>query len=375
MFTNERHKRLFFWTIELLAIAILVYVVSRFDFLMRPISVFISTVFVPIVSAGFLYYVLKPILGLIKKIKIKGKAIPHRLAVIMTFLLFIGVIVLALALLVPTLVKEISNLITALPAFVNDLQKFVNELTAERWFRALDLNVNVDQIKGTVSKYAASVLTGTASTLGVVISTVTSVTINIVTIPIVLFYMLNDGDKLVPTLKKNFASRHADNIEELTDKMDRTIERYISGQAIEMLFVGIAMAIGYLIIGQPYAWLLAVIAGITNIVPYIGPWLGVIPALVVASTQSMQQVIFVIIVMTIVQQIDGNFIYPNVIGKSLKIHPLTIMILLMVAGNLWGIVGMILIVPVYAVIREIVKYILKLHQLTKNVEQINKYKP
>ncbi|MGO1337403.1 MAG: AI-2E family transporter, partial [Leuconostoc fallax] len=97
--------------------------------------------------------------------------------------------------------------------------------------------------------------------------------------------------------------------------------------------------------------------------------------LVVASTQSMQQVIFVIIVMTIVQQIDGNFIYPNVIGKSLKIHPLTIMILLMVAGNLWGIVGMILIVPVYAVIREIVKYILKLHQLTKNVEQINKYKP
>ncbi|MBU7456470.1 AI-2E family transporter [Leuconostoc fallax] len=375
MFTNERHKRLFFWTIELLAIAILVYVVSRFDFLMRPISVFISTVFVPIVSAGFLYYVLKPILGLIEKIKIKGKAIPHRLAVIMTFLLFIGVIVLALALLVPTLVKEISNLITALPAFVNDLQKFVNELTAERWFRALDLNVNVDQIKGTVSKYAASVLTGTASTLGVVISTVTSVTINIVTIPIVLFYMLNDGDKLVPTLKKNFASRHADNIEELTDKMDRTIERYISGQAIEMLFVGIAMAIGYLIIGQPYAWLLAVIAGITNIVPYIGPWLGVIPALVVASTQSMQQVIFVIIVMTIVQQIDGNFIYPNVIGKSLKIHPLTIMILLMVAGNLWGIVGMILIVPVYAVIREIVKYALKLHQLTKNVEQINKYKP
>ncbi len=347
MFTNERHKRLFFWTIELLAIAILVYVVSRFDFLMRPISVFISTVFVPIVSAGFLYYVLKPILGLIEKIKIKGKAIPHRLAVIMTFLLFIGVIVLALALLVPTLVKEISNLITALPAFVNDLQKFVNELTAERWFRALDLNVNVDQIKGTVSKYAASVLTGTASTLGVVISTVTSVTINIVTIPIVLFYMLNDGDKLVPTLKKNFASRHADNIEELTDKMDRTIERYISGQAIEMLFVGIAMAIGYLIIGQPYAWLLAVIAGITNIVPYIGPWLGVIPALVVASTQSMQQVIFVIIVMTIVQQIDGNFIYPNFIGKSLKIHPLTIMILLMVAGNLWGIDGMILITPTH----------------------------
>ncbi|OQJ78265.1 hypothetical protein BMS81_10555 [Leuconostoc pseudomesenteroides] len=76
--------------------------------------------------------------------------------------------------------------------------------------------------------------------------------------------------------------------------------------------------------------------------------------------------ILVLVVMTVVQQLDGNFIYPNVIGKSLQIHPLTIMILLMVAGNLKGIVGMILVVPVYAVLRTVIKFGTQMRELTKN---------
>ncbi|QBR48420.1 AI-2E family transporter [Leuconostoc kimchii] len=366
MFLNQKLKKLFFWTIELLALALLILIVSGFDFLMRPISVFISTVFVPLLVAGFLYYVLKPILKLVQKIKIHGWQIPRQAAVILTFLFFLSVIAGVIVVLVPTLVREITNLITALPGFAQDMQRFTTETINSKWFENLNLSINVNQVRDAVGKYAASFLTITAGTLGSIVSTVTSVTINLVTIPVVLFYMLSDGERLVPAIKKMFPERHADKITELTTKMDNTIERYISGQAIEMLFVGVTMAIGYFIIGQPYAWLLAVIAGITNIVPYIGPWIGVIPALLVASTQSWEQCLFVLIVMTVVQQLDGNFIYPNVIGKSLAIHPLTIMILLMVAGNLWGIVGMILVVPVYAVFRVIIKFVFELISLTKS---------
>ncbi|MEX0380062.1 AI-2E family transporter [Leuconostoc sp. MS02] len=368
MFPNMKLKKLFFWTLELLALAVLILIVSGFDFLMRPINVFVSTVFVPLLVAGFLYYVLKPILKLIKKITVFGRHMPHQLAVIITFVLFLAIIAAALVGLVPTLIREITNLITAMPSFVQDVQRFTSETVNSRWFENLNLSVNADQIRAEVSKYAASFLTITAGTLGTVVATITSVTINLVTIPVVLFYMLSDGERLVPAIKKIFPNRHAQKISELTTKMDNTIEKYISGQAIEMLFVGITMAIGYMIIGQPYAWLLAVVAGITNIVPYIGPWIGVVPALIVASTQSWKQMLFVFIVMTIVQQLDGNFIYPNVIGKSLAIHPLTIMLLLMVAGNLWGIVGMIVIVPVYAVLRVIISFVLELVALTKNKE-------
>ncbi|MFT9415977.1 AI-2E family transporter [Leuconostoc falkenbergense] len=366
MFPNLKYKNLFFWTIELLALSALIWIVSRFDFLMQPISVFISTVFVPLIVAGFLYYVLKPILTLLEKITIKNHKMPHQLAVIITFVLFLTVIGGALILLVPTLVREMTNLINALPGFAKTVQSYVNDTLQSKWFYSLHLSIDVDEVKSAVGKYAASFLTITAGTLGNVISTITSVTINLVTIPVVLFYMLSDGNRLLPALQRLFPDRFADNVADLTNKMDHTIEKYISGQAIEMLFVGVAMAIGYLIIGQPYAWLLGVIAGITNIVPYVGPWIGVIPSLIVAGTQSWKQMILVLVVMTVVQQLDGNFIYPNVIGKSLQIHPLTIMILLMVAGNLKGIVGMILVVPVYAVLRTVIKFGTQMRELTKN---------
>ncbi len=366
MFPNPKLKQLFFWTIELLALSLLVYIVSGFDFLMRPIQVFISTVFAPLVVAGFLYYILKPLVSLIQKIKIRGKVIPHQVAVVITFLGFLTMIVGALVVLVPTLIQEITNLVNALPSFVNDAQRIATEVVKSEWFDALHFSVDVEQVKTAVGKYAGSFLTVTAGTLGTVASTVTTVTINLVTIPVILFYMLNDGNRLVPAIQKLFPARHAETISELTTKMDTTIEKYISGQAIEMGFVGASMAIGYLLIGQPYAWLLGIIAGITNIVPYLGPWIGVVPALIIASTQSWKQVVLVLIIMTIVQQLDGNFIYPNVIGKSLAIYPLTIMILLMVAGNLWGIVGMILIVPVYAILRVVVQFAAELFILTKS---------
>ena len=103
--------------------------------------------------------------------------------------------------------------------------------------------------------------------------------------------------------------------------------------------------------------MIGIFAGITNMIPYIGPYIGLLPALILALSNSVRQTILVIIVCVVVQQIDGNLIYPNVIGKSLDIHPLTIIIILLVAGNLAGLLGMLLAVPVYAVIKVIVIYI------------------
>ncbi|MEK0411418.1 AI-2E family transporter, partial [Limosilactobacillus reuteri] len=87
--------------------------------------------------------------------------------------------------------------------------------------------------------------------------------------------------------------------------------------------------------GMPYAYLLGFIAGIVTIIPYLGPYIGIAPALAIAATEGWTKMLLVVVVVVIIQMTDGNFIYPNVIGRSLDIHPLTIIILLMVAGNLW----------------------------------------
>lgn len=106
------------------------------------------------------------------------------------------------------------------------------------------------------------------------------------------------------------------------------------------------------------------IAGICNIIPYLGPYIGIAPALIVSfSHGGFWSVVWNIVVVLIVQQIDGNLVYPNVIGKSLEIHPLTIIIILLAAGNIAGLMGMILAVPLYAVVKVIVVHLYNIYQL------------
>ncbi|CAK8054769.1 AI-2E family transporter [Eupransor demetentiae] len=363
MFPNTNLKKLFYWTIELLALAVLLFIASRLDFLMRPISLFIGTVFMPLLISGFLYYALKPILKLVERIKIKDWQLPRPWAVIITFVFFLLVVVGAVMIFVPIILNEITNLIKAVPSLVNHARTWTTEIINSRWFERLNISVSSSDVQRNVSKYASSFVSITAGTLKTVLSTATTVTINIFTIPIILFYMLNDSNRMVPALQKLFPAQRNEQVADLAGQMDRTIERYISGQAVQMLFVGFSMSIGYGLVGLPYIWLLGFIAGVANIVPYVGPWIGVIPALIVAATMSWKQVVFVLIIMAIVQQVVGSIIYPKMIGNALKIHPLTIMLLLLGAGNIWGILGMILIVPVYAIARTVLLYILAMRRV------------
>ncbi|CAH1856034.1 AI-2E family transporter [Convivina praedatoris] len=365
MFPNKKSKKLFFWTIELLALALLLYVVLRFDFVMHPVSVFISTVFMPLLISGFLYYLLKPLLKLIEKVRIKSWMISHNLAVILTFLVFLFVVIGACLIFVPIIINEITNLINSVPSFIRQGREITDQLMHSHWFKRLNITVSEDDLKNSINQYASSAVSITAGTLKNVIVTTTTVTLNILTVPIILFYMLSDGDRLIPAIQKFFSDRHNDQIAELAGQMDQTIERYISGQAIQMVFVGLSMSLGYWIAGLPYIWLLGLIAGIANIVPYVGPGIGVIPALILAIPLSWKAVIIVLVAMAVVQQITGSIIYPAVLGKSLQIHPLTIMLLLLGAGNLWGIVGMILVVPVYAISRTIVLYVVAMRNIDK----------
>lgn len=150
--------------------------------------------------------------------------------------------------------------------------------------------------------------------------------------------------------------------------MNNTLSSYIAGQVIECLFVGVFTSIGYLIIHEPLALVLGIVAGLCNIIPYVGPYIGIAPALFVSLTMAPDKLIWVIVVVLIVQQIDGNIIYPNIIGKTLKIHPLTIIVLLLAAGHIAGIAGMILCIPFYAVLKTVVEYMFDIYRIEHPVK-------
>lgn len=371
MFPNDKLKQLFFWTIELLAAASLLFIVFRFDFLMKPIAVFTGTVFIPLLVSGFLYYCLKPLQKLIEKIRIGSWRVPRGLAVIITFTVFMVVVIGSLMIFVPLILNEITNLITSLPSVVNHIQDYVKELIEEPWFKKLNLSVSDDDIRNAISTYASSFVRITAGTLTGFVGAATSFTIGALTIPIILFYMLSDSNRFLPAIQKFFPKNRSEDVMVLGRELDKTIERYISGQAIQMLFVGFTMSIGFGMIGLPYIWLLGFIAGVANIVPYVGPFIGVFPAVLVAISINWKMLIGIVILMAIVQQVNGSIIYPALIGKSLRIHPLTVMLLLLAAGNLWGMIGMIVVVPFYAIIRTIILYIVKLRQVQQHEETVS----
>src|SRR5699024_1793130 len=132
---------------------------------------------------------------------------------------------------------------------------------------------------------------------------------------------------------------------------------YIQGQIIVATCIGILLFIGYSIIGLDYAITLAIVAAVLSVVPYLGPTMAISPAIIIAVVDSPFMLLKLAIVWIAVQFLEGHFISPNIMGKTMKIHPLTIMLTLLVAGNLFGIVGVILGIPGYAILKVIIQYL------------------
>ena len=374
---KTKQQSILYWSLELLILALLVWVCSKLDFVFRPVIIFISVTFVPLVVSLFLYYMLNPVVKLLTKFKIGKFRLPRGIASLLVVLLLILLVVGAFMALIPSLVNELTQLIKWLPTATKDTQAWIVQLSHHPMLERVDLKGLYNQYSSQVAKYAQALLASLSSSAGTLIGAVTKAVVIAVTVPVMLFYMLKDGNRLVPSVQRLFSQRHGEEVANLLHQMNATLSAYISGQAIECLFVALATSIGYFIIGQPLAIILGLIAGITNMIPYIGPYIGIAPALLVALTVAPEKIIWVIVVVIVVQQIDGNIIYPNIIGKTLNIHPLTIIILLLAAGNIAGITGMILCVPFYAVVKTIVNYIwtiLKLEQKNKDMSESNDQK-
>lgn len=368
MLERLKNSSLMFWSLEILIVVAIIWVCTKINFVFSPVAIFFSTVFVPILVAGILFYMLNPVVNLITKIRIGKHRVTRTWATTLVFLLLIGLIALAATVFIPKILNQLVTLANQIPYAASQGQKLVDkifkDLNSQRLLKQIDFTSLTDKLSSNVNKYAETIFNGVTNGLGGFISAAANAVIIAVTVPVVLFYMLKDGYRLAPTIKGFLPARHREQTMELLAKMSRTISKYISGQMIECLFVGTFTAIGYVIIGIPYALLLGVIAGICNIIPYLGPYIGIAPALFVSfSHGGVWGVIYNVIVVLIVQQIDGNLVYPNVIGKSLEIHPLTIIIILLAAGNIAGLMGMILAVPLYAVVKVVVIHMYTIYQL------------
>lgn len=372
MFEKIRNSKFLFWSIELLVVATLILVSTKIEFVFKPVGTFFSTLFAPILIAGFLYYMLNPLVQLlITKAKFK-----KNMAVSAVMLFLLSLVVIFFVSVLPQLAKQISSLASNLPDFIKGMEAWGREFFDKPMFEGIDVEEYMSKLDISMGSVLKGIVDSLSTGLGSLIASIANMTMIIVTVPFILFYMLKDGHRLIPAIEKYMPSKQKSEIINLLEKMSRTISSYISGQAIECLFVAMATFIGYQLIGIEYAFLFGCIAGATNMIPYLGPYIGLAPAVLVTIFDSPMKAALACIVVLVVQQIDGNVIYPLVIGKSLDIHPLTIILVLLVSGNIAGLLGMILGVPFYAVCKTVFIHIFDIIQLNREnrieVEELEK---
>jgi predicted PurR-regulated permease PerM len=190
-------------------------------------------------------------------------------------------------------------------------------------------------------------------------SAVTNIGTILILIPFVLFYFLKDDKLIYSTIINKFPTQKQKSVQKILLEIDQTLAIYIGGRLIIAILLGVLTLIGFLIIDLPNALILAVMVMITSFIPIIGPIIGNLPALFIAVTSNMLLVIKVLIVITIVQQLEGNVIQPNVLGERLKIHPLVIIFSILIFTILFGFIGALFAVPVYTILRILIEHYIK----------------
>ncbi|TYR79330.1 AI-2E family transporter [Priestia megaterium] len=353
-------KKFQFWTIQLVLIALFIYICTKISFVFEPIVVFVTTLFFPILVSGFLYFLFSPIVFFLEK-----KRVPKTVSILVLYAVFIGVISLAVGTLGPALSKEANDFADKVPTYVEKSQAAIKDLSETEGFQWIveQEYVSLEKIENSILKFSSNITNGITSSLTTVFSVLTNITLTIFTVPFILFYMLKDGHRLPKYIVKIFPPSYQREGLKILEETTETLATYIQGQMLVALFVGVCASIGYLIIGLPFALVLGLIGAVTNIIPYLGPFIGAAPAVLIGILDSPTKALLVILVMVIVQQLEGNVISPLIMGRKLNIHPLTIILLLLVAGNLAGILGMILAVPVYAVTKTLILNIVRLVKL------------
>ncbi|EAE8347660.1 AI-2E family transporter [Listeria monocytogenes] len=337
-----------------LLVALDIYVLTKIAFIFDPLMVILKTVAAPIILAGISYYLFNPIIDWLEKHKWK-----RGWAIALLYLVIVGLIILLFSFVIPAVKDQIVSLFKSFPGYWDQITQKFDEFSRSSLFDQIKdkLNTNMSDIMKTLSTKGTSVINSAISSIGSIVGTVTEVVLAIVTTPLVLFYLLKDGKKLPDFLLKMLPVNGRAHTRQVLGEANHQISSYIRGQIIVSLCIGILLFIGYLIIGLPYALTLAIIAACTSIVPYLGPAIAITPAIIIAIVTSPWLLIKLIIVWCVVQLLEGKFISPQVMGKTLKVHPITILFVILVAGNLFGVLGVIFAVPGYAVLKVIVTHV------------------
>lgn len=329
----ERIRRAGLVSWSLIGIALLIY--GTWRYVLSPISV----IFPPIAIALVIVYLLNPLVT-----RMERRGIRRGLAVAVIYVVFVAAVATALAFLIPVIARQIGGFIDELPRYISKLTTEVNEFAARRGSK-FRINLSSEDILETIQANRETIVSLVGGVKSVA-SSILHVFITIVLGGILSIYLLLDLPKIQRGVRQAIPERRRDELLEVGEKVGRALGGFFRGQLLVALFVGIASAVGLTIVKLPFAIVIGLIAGIFNLVPLIGPFIGAIPAVFIGLLSGEPiRALYAVIVLLVVQQIDNHIISPNVMGRTVRLHPITVMLALLAGGTIAGIFGMLMVVP------------------------------
>lgn len=282
---------------------------------------------------------------LVKKMKKKG--IKRGLGTLIVYVAFIGIITTILCIFIPLLTNQINELVKVLPSIVDKIQLWIDnifdKLTQIKGFDALSAK---DEMIRSLDTFSVNLTTNlpsiTVNTIKALFSGLSTFLIGL----IIGFFMLSSFDNFTDAITTVLPRKQQQTFKDLFNKINTTFRNFVNGALLDCTFVFLITTIGLTLVGVKSPALFGLFCGITNIIPYAGPYIGGAPAVIVGFVQSPTTGILALVVIAIIQFLEGNFLQPFIMSKTTKLHPVTIILGLLFFGHFWGIVGMIVSTPI-----------------------------
>ena len=338
-----KDKRLNFIITIAIGIVVLFYVLSKLKWL-----------FIYFSFALMLAYFFDPLY----KFLLNKKA-PKVLAIIIVFGIIIALLILTIFFLIPSVINQLNILYKEIPNFIENYQNLILSIKPQlsKFINPADVEI---LLKENLSELQKSVLGFSQSIIIYLSNIVSSITFGIVIVPLILFYLMRDMFTFKENLYIFVSKENKKEFKEVLEEVDHIVSGFIRGRIIVCFIVGTLIGIGLYFLNLKFALIIGIVSGVFNFVPYLGPIVGVVLALIFALGSPWWTLLMIVVLFVLVNQLEAIYLNPNILGKGLGLHPLTVILSMLICGQLLGILGVLVAVPLAAILKVLaIRYLIQ----------------
>lgn len=355
LFSNknlEEKDQIRFNKLKILRIIIYVLLVLLISYLFKIYPILRITLFTFIASV-IIAYILNPFMKFLERKNIK------RLYAIIIIYITIALAIFILAIgIFPSTFRQFKHLLFSMPDLVRNFVDYSDSIRKNLFTDVPFVNQMITSINGQLVKIANTILSASGTWITGMVAGITSfigIVIQLILIPVITFYLLLEKDKILDAISRMVPDRYETFLVKTWREIDESLSMFVRGRIIMAIFVGVATMIYLMAFGIEFSFVIGVITCVADIIPYIGPFLGFIPAVLLALFKGPFTALWVAALFCFVQWLENNILGPKILGDSTGMHPLIVLILLILGGGMFGVLGMIFSVPVAAVVKIIYK--------------------